>query len=288
VFAVAKSGAHPSLLDAWFGTLSFTFQIYFDFSGYTDMELGLALMFGVRLPLNFDSPYKSRNIIDFWRRWHMTLSRFLREYVYIPLGGNRHGRALRYLNLVLTMLIGGFWHGAAWTFVAWGLLHGVYLAINHAWRGGREQLGWSVGFGAVGRLVGTLVTFTSVAVAWVFFRAEDFASAAVMLKAMTGAGGIGAVDVRWAAIAALLAFVWLLPNSQALLGAWRPAIGEGKPARLPTWLRAVSSRLGLATSGGMFALTRSTGAVTAVILLGVLAYQALRSTALQPFIYFQF
>ena len=288
VFAVAKSGAHPSLLDAWFGTLSFTFQIYFDFSGYTDMALGLALMFGVRLPLNFDSPYKSQNIIDFWRRWHMTLSRFLREYVYIPLGGNRHGRALRYLNLVLTMLIGGFWHGAAWTFVAWGLLHGVYLAINHAWRGGREKLGWGTGFGAVGRLVGTLVTFTSVAVAWVFFRAEDFGSAAVMLKAMTGAGGIGAVDVRWATIAALLAFVWLLPNSQALLGAWRPAIGERNPARLPAWLRTVSSRLGLATSEGMFALTRSTGAVTAVILLGVLAYQALRSTALQPFIYFQF
>ena len=288
VFAAAKSGAHLGFLDAWFGTLSFTFQIYFDFSGYTDMALGLALMVGVRLPLNFDSPYKSQNIIDFWRRWHMSLSRFLREYVYIPLGGNRRGPALRYLNLMLTMLIGGFWHGAAWTFVAWGLLHGVYLAINHAWRGGREQLGWNGVPGVVGRSAGIGLTFISVAVAWVFFRAEDFASAAVMLKAMTGAGGFGTVDVRWVTIAVLLAFVWLLPNSQELLGAWRPAIGDGKPATLPTWLRGVSLRLGFATSGGMYALTKSTGAVTGVILFGLLAYQALRSTALQPFIYFQF
>src|SRR5229473_1704293 len=109
------------------------FQLYFDFSGYSDMAIGISLMFGVFLPLNFNSPYKAQSIVDFWRRWHMTLSQFLRDYLYIPLGGNRHGRTLRYVNLMITMLLGGLWHGAAWTFVAWGMLHGVYLCINHAW-----------------------------------------------------------------------------------------------------------------------------------------------------------
>ena len=127
VFASAQAGAVPSLFAAWVGALSFTFQIYFDFSGYTDMALGLALMLGVRLPLNFDSPYKATSIIDFWRRWHMTLSRFLRDYVYIPLGGNRLGERRRNFNLMLTMLVGGLWHGAAWTFIVWGGLHGFYL-----------------------------------------------------------------------------------------------------------------------------------------------------------------
>ena len=109
------------------------FQLYFDFSGYSDMAIGISLMFGIFLPLNFNSPYKATSIIDFWRRWHMTLSQFLRDYLYIPLGGNRHGRVLRYVNLMITMLLGGLWHGAAWTFVVWGALHGAYLCINHAW-----------------------------------------------------------------------------------------------------------------------------------------------------------
>jgi alginate O-acetyltransferase complex protein AlgI len=288
VFATAKSGAPLSFFDAWFGALSFTFQIYFDFSGYTDMALGLALMIGIRLPLNFNSPYKSTNIINFWRRWHMTLSRFLRDYVYIPLGGNRRGRGLRYINLMLTMLIGGLWHGAAWTFLAWGLLHGIYLVINHAWRGGRELFGFKATFGIVGKVAATIVTFTSVVVAWVFFRAEDFASATAMLKAMTVSGDIGAANIRWVAIAVLLAFVWILPNSQEILARWRPVIGEISPAILPVLLRSAASRLGLTTAAGTFALTRSTGAVAATILIGLLLYQHLRSTALQPFIYFQF
>ena len=123
----------PSFDQAWIGALAYTFQLYFDFSGYSDMAIGISLMFGIFLPLNFNSPYKARNIIDFWRRWHMTLSQFLRDYLYIPLGGNRHGPTLRYVNLMVTMVLGGLWHGAAWTFVAWGALHGVYLCINHAW-----------------------------------------------------------------------------------------------------------------------------------------------------------
>ena len=288
VFAAAKSGTPLSFFDAWFGALSFAFQIYFDFSGYTDMALGLALMIGIRLPLNFNSPYKAGNIIEFWRCWHITLSRFLRDYVYIPLGGNRHGPAIRYANLLLTMLIGGFWHGAAWTFVAWGLLHGVYLVINHAWRGGREWLGLTRSFGAVGKLSGTILTFLSVVVAWVFFRAEDFSSAAVMLKSMSLFGDLGRLDARWVAISVLLAFVLVLPNSQEILGELRPVIGKINPKGLPTWLRSATSRIGFTTSAGTFALTATTGAVVAAILFGSLTYQALRLTALQPFIYFQF
>src|SRR5258706_3699314 len=131
--ALAFGPTPPSFDQAWIGALAYTFQLYFDFSGYSDMAIGISLMFGIFLPLNFNSPYKATSIIDFWRRWHMTLSQFLRDYLYIPLGGNRHGWTLRYVNLMITMLLGGLWHGAAWTFVAWGALHGVYLCINHAW-----------------------------------------------------------------------------------------------------------------------------------------------------------
>ena len=123
----------PTFDQAWIGALAYTFQLYFDFSGYSDMAIGISLMFGIFLPLNFNSPYKATSIIDFWRRWHMTLSQFLRDYLYIPLGGNRRGPVLRYVNLMITMLLGGLWHGAAWTFVVWGALHGAYLCINHAW-----------------------------------------------------------------------------------------------------------------------------------------------------------
>jgi D-alanyl-lipoteichoic acid acyltransferase DltB (MBOAT superfamily) len=133
VFRAAQAGAEPTLFEAWGGALAYTFQLYFDFAGYSDMAIGLALMFNIRLPINFNSPYKATNIIDFWRRWHITLSRFLRDYLYIPLGGNRHGVARRYGNLMLTMLLGGLWHGAGWTFIVWGGLHGMFLFMNHFW-----------------------------------------------------------------------------------------------------------------------------------------------------------
>src|SRR5205823_6416729 len=128
--------ADPSgltFLSAWIGVLAYTFQLYFDFSGYSDMAIGLSRLFGIKLPLNFNSPYKAENISDFWRRWHMTLSRFLRDYLYIPLGGNRRGPWRRYTNLVITMGLGGLWHGAGWGFLVWGLLHGAYLCVHHAW-----------------------------------------------------------------------------------------------------------------------------------------------------------
>ncbi len=181
LFNGVEAGVQPTFFEAWFGTLAYTFQIYFDFSGYSDMAIGLARLFGIKLPLNFHSPYKAHNIAEFWRRWHMTLSRFLRDYVYIPLGGNRKGAPRRYLNLMLTMLLGGLWHGAGWTFVIWGGLHGVYLAINHGWqvffRPQQHQRKWSRG-------LARLVTFLAVAVAWVFFRATSMEDALIIVSAM--------------------------------------------------------------------------------------------------------
>jgi D-alanyl-lipoteichoic acid acyltransferase DltB (MBOAT superfamily) len=124
----------PTFDQAWIGVLAYTFQLYFDFSGYSDMAIGASYMFGIRLPLNFHSPYKATSIVEFWRRWHITLSRFLRHYLYIPLGGSRRGPLRRYVNLMLTMLLGGLWHGAGWTFVVWGALHGAFHSLNNAWR----------------------------------------------------------------------------------------------------------------------------------------------------------
>jgi len=174
---------------AWLGVTAYTLQIYFDFSGYSDMAVGLSLLFGVRLPYNFNSPYKAWNITEFWRRWHMTLSRFLRDYLYVPLGGNRRGRARRYVNLMLTMLLGGLWHGASWTFVVWGGLHGAYLVVNHGWQFLREKLGWGPVAGVGGWLArgaGVALTLLCVMVGWVYFRAPDIASANGILESMFG------------------------------------------------------------------------------------------------------
>src|SRR6202049_52948 len=137
VFAHLDAGGGVTTSWAWLATLAYTLQIYFDFSGYSEMAIGLALLFGIRLPVNFRSPYQATSIIEFWRRWHITLSRFLRDYLYIPLGGNRLGEQRRYLNLLLTMLLGGLWHGAGWNYLIWGGLHGIYLCTNHLWRGWR-------------------------------------------------------------------------------------------------------------------------------------------------------
>jgi alginate O-acetyltransferase complex protein AlgI len=180
LFKQAESGP-VEFFSAWIAALSYTGQIYFDFSGYSDMALGLGLMFGIMLPLNFYSPYKSTSIIEFWRRWHMTLSAFLRDYLYIPLGGGQCGAARRYINLMLVMMIGGLWHGAGWTFVFWGFLHGVYLSINHLWRSLVGELQ-----GRIFTYVAGALTFTAVMVAWVFFRASDFPTAARILAGMAG------------------------------------------------------------------------------------------------------
>ncbi len=189
IFNAVSAGGHPMLFEAWIGALAYTLQLYFDFSGYTDMAIGLSLMFNIRLPMNFNSPYKSTSIIEFWRRWHMTLSRFLFDYLYIPLGGNRRGRFRRYLNLMITMLLGGLWHGAGWTFVVWGGLHGLYLMVNHAWRNLKQRMGW-IGRGRWRNFGAGALTFLAVVVGWVFFRAENFSTAVDLLRGMVGLNGV--------------------------------------------------------------------------------------------------
>lgn len=189
VFAAAAEGRPLTCLEATSGALGYTLQLYFDFSGYCDMAIGLSRLFGIRLPVNFDSPYKSASLIEFWRRWHMTLSAFLRDYLYIPLGGNRLGIARRHINLLATMLLGGLWHGAAWTFVIWGAGHGLLLALNHVWRQWFERQGWRRNR-ALYKILATGLTFSLVVVLWVFFRAQTVPAAQAMLYGMFGGNGL--------------------------------------------------------------------------------------------------
>ena len=217
--AMAFHQASPSFDQAWIGALAYTFQLYFDFSGYSDMAIGISLMFGIFLPLNFNSPYKATSIIDFWRRWHITLSQFLRDYLYIPLGGNHHGALLRYFNLMVTMLLGGLWHGAAWTFVIWGALHGLYLCINHAWSNYGPLTPKS--FERFASCASVVLTFLAVVVAWVFFRADSLSSALFVLSKMTDPGQIvfGHTEmVQSALIAIYAAMAWFAPNTQEIVG----------------------------------------------------------------------
>ena len=226
VFDAVKAGDTPMLLESWVGALAYTLQLYFDFSAYSDMAIGLSLMFNVRLPLNFNSPYKATSIIDFWRRWHMTLSRFLRDYLYIPLGGSRLGPSRRYVNLMLTMLLGGLWHGAGWTFVIWGALHGFYLLVNHSWRGFKDHMSWGDG-GRLAAMSAGGITFLAVVVGWVFFRADSFSSAVMILQGMMGMNGVlkSWVPIREGlkVIIPCLLWVFFLPNIQEIFSRYRPA-----------------------------------------------------------------
>ncbi len=260
MFDAAAKGEVITFLEAWGGTLAYTFQLYFDFSGYSDMAIGLSRMFGVKLPINFNSPYKSTSIIEFWRRWHMTLSRFLRDYLYFPIGGNYHGTTRRYFNLLFVMLIGGLWHGAGWTFVWWGGLHGFFLICNHLWRAIKHQFNvrgeestW------VARTGSWLLTFFAIVISWVFFRSADWNAAVNILQGMTGLDGrllvtigyvpfldpfstiIGNIEVTrtpllyfhgreqlvW--ISCCLLLVLIAPNTQDLMGLYRPSINKQEP-----------------------------------------------------------
>jgi len=253
VFDAAEDGEVISFFDAWAGALAYSFQLYFDFSGYSDMAIGIARMFGVVLPVNFYSPYKSKNIIEFWRRWHITLSSFLRDYLYIPLGGGRNGKVNRHINLMITMLLGGFWHGAGWTFLIWGGMHGLFLVVNHTWRellkksfpqrnkGESAVLGW----------LGRILTFICVVIAWVIFRAESLDGALNIYAGMFGINGVylsvpldltthgfrevlssmfpsfvfGDVKRGINLMLMMLIVVWFLPNTFDLLKNNQPALG---------------------------------------------------------------
>lgn len=180
VAAVFSHTDKVTFLEAWIGAMGYTFQLYFDFSGYSEMAIGLGLMFNLRLPVNFNSPYQARSIIDFWRRWHMTLGLWVRDYLYIPLGGNRHGELAKMRNLFIAMLIIGLWHGAGWTFVFWGGMHGVALMLNHQWRRLNIKLPHLLNWG---------MTFLCVVILWVFFRAENFHDAWNLICGMAGVHG---------------------------------------------------------------------------------------------------
>jgi alginate O-acetyltransferase complex protein AlgI len=178
LFAAAAAGQVPGFWEAWKGALAYGWQIYFDFSGYADMAIGLGLLLGIALPVNFDSPYKSVSIIDFWRRWHITLSQFLRDYVYIPLGGSRRGKSTQMFALLLTMSLAGLWHGAALTFVVWGALHGALLAGVHVWRSSMGR------YLRIPASMSVALTFVAVLLLWVLFRAENFGSALAYYRSM--------------------------------------------------------------------------------------------------------
>lgn len=237
VFEAAADGHTLSFLEAWSGSIAYTLQLYFDFSGYSDMALGLARVFGICLPLNFYSPYKATSIIDFWRRWHITLSRFLREYLYFSIGGNRHGKLMRYRNLFITMLLGGLWHGAAWTFVFWGTLHGSYLIINHAWRSYRRTLAaGNVVTQSLERVFYRAITFLAIVVAWVYFRSESLDIAHNVLAGMFGINGI-ALPYEWQARLPEVA------NTLSLIGIqFEPLISQGK---VMTPLRDIAALTGI-------------------------------------------
>ena len=177
-FNAAAHGAPLTFVEAWYAAGAYALQIYFDFSGYSDMAIGLACMLNVRFPINFASPYKATNIAEFWRCWHITLSQFLRDHVYIPLGGNRHGEVRRNLNVMATMLLGGLWHGAAWNFVLWGGLHAMYLLVH-------RRFPWQLP-----AFAGRTLTLFFVVLAWVPFRATDWHATVTMVRGMSGFNGI--------------------------------------------------------------------------------------------------
>ena len=254
LFDDAAMGSEPKLLAAWVGATAYALQLYFDFSGYCDMAIGLSRLFNIKLPLNFDSPYRASSMIDFWRRWHITLSRFLRDYLYVPLGGNRKGAARRYVNLMVTMILGGLWHGANWTFVLWGALHGGYLLLNHLWRAVLGQRGDSTkraSSRALFRVLGVGLTFTAVVVAWVPFRSESLEATLNIWSGMLGLNGLSLPvalapllpeslrdstsfagfmpELRASTLSIFLwmttglTIVWCLPNTQQWLALYAPA-----------------------------------------------------------------
>ncbi len=281
-FNAVAAGAQPDLLESWLAALCFGLQIYYDFSAYSDMAVGLGRMFGIDLPINFASPYKAQSVVDFWRRWHITLSRLLRDYLYIPLGGGRRGDVRRSMNLMLTMLIGGAWHGAAWAFIAWGGLHGAYLLINHAWS--QLAVAQSLNRYKAWGIVSLALTLVCVMFAWVPFRAGDFGVALTIWKAMLGLGSFaGAADSvtqigsRGALFAVLLlALTLVLPNSYEIM----------RHARLGTPSRGYPATV-IEDDGNGWLVWNPT-LRWAALLGALLGFSVVKMNDASEFIYFQF
>ena len=274
-FDAIKAGNALDYREAWVAVLAYSFQLYFDFSGYSDMAVGLARLFGIKMPVNFHSPYKATGIIDFWRRWHMTLSRFLRDYLYIPLGGSQHGALRRNLNLAVVMVLGGLWHGANWTFIVWGVIHGVLLGLNHSW----NQLAMSrrrVFQTQAARHGFMLLTFIVVTLAWVPFRSDSLATAWEMLLCLSGNGAasltLGAAQLKSGAWLLLIAaaVTFIAPNTHQLFGQFKPVSG-----------------LSTADLHSKYALTRLDWKVSFVV-AGAFVISVLNMSRVSPFLYFQF
>jgi len=276
-FVGAAQGGSLDFTAGWVAALSYALQLYFDFSGYCDMAIGLALMLNIQLPLNFRSPYKAASIIEFWRRWHMTLSRFLREYVYIPLGGNRRGRVRRYANLMATMLIGGAWHGANWTFVVWGGLHGAYLGINHLWTEIRGPVTPRAATTAMARGL----TLLCVIVAWVIFRADSLRSAGAVYAGMLGVHG------------ALLPeqVLSLLPPLRHLFVGVGSVPYLGNQTVMGTFEVVVMLTAGYAIvllAPNLYEMSRRTRLLIVALSFAFTVQKVFFSAAISPFLYFQF
>lgn len=275
-FDFAHAGETITFIDGWMGALAYTLQLYFDFSGYTDMAIGLSLLFGVTLPINFDSPYKSTSIIDFWRRWHITLSNFLRDYLYIPLGGNRKGDPRRYANLITTMVLGGLWHGANWTFVLWGAMHGTLLALNHVWRAITGSTGAA---GPVGRITGWFLTFVAVVLAWVLFRAESLATATAIYRGMFAINGFVLPDQ----VAAILPFGhWFVTVGQM------QTLGGGSVMGVFEQSVLLAVGLGIALFGKQARYMSNAARLWVIGLTAGFVIHGLFFAAPQEFMYFQF
>jgi alginate O-acetyltransferase complex protein AlgI len=243
VFESAELSTNLAFFAAWGGALAYTFQLYFDFSGYSDMAIGIARMFGIVLPANFFSPYKATSIIEFWRRWHITLSRFFKNYLYIPMGGGRKGVIQNMLNLFVTMLLGGLWHGASWTFIIWGGMHGLGLAVNHGFRSTRILFRHNpLKVSPLGKVVSWALTFSFIIFAWVIFRADSVNGVQHMFQAMLGLNGLllpEVIDYKFIAILCFLLFiVCFTPSTQEFLLKYKPALdlyGIKVGPQLPHW-----------------------------------------------------
>ena len=277
VFEGAKAGGTITLVPAWVGALSYTLQLYFDFSGYSDMAIGLARMFNIELPLNFWSPYKSGSVIEFWRRWHMTLSRFLRDYVYIPLGGNRGGPVRRYRNLLLTMLLGGVWHGAGWTYVAWGGLHGVALAANHLWVSRVTRPLQSLAY----RASAHAATLLLVVCGWVIFRSSSLHAAHRVFAGMAGRNGAVLPDQ----------ILNILHPLRALFG----GVGQVPYLANESVMASFEVFVMLVLGGGivflapnLYQLSQQRKLVLVALSFAFVFQKVLFADAISPFIYFQF
>jgi D-alanyl-lipoteichoic acid acyltransferase DltB (MBOAT superfamily) len=281
LFAHAANGISLSFIDAWTAALGYSFQIYFDFSGYSDMALGLALIFGIRLPYNFFSPYKSTSIQEFWRRWHITLSTFLRDYLYIPLGGNKHGKIRTLLALLITMFLGGLWHGAGWTFIIWGLFHGSLLIIYYWWVILTKPIKILINFRntVTYKASSILVTFLLVSVGWVFFRASDLPTAFSIINGMIGLNSTQQITELTKGI--VLAFpvyfiiIWALPNSIEIMKKYNVSSSKQK---------FNTQKLSIYKNILCFRMTPIWGFIS----IGLFIVSWFSLSSLSPFIYFQF